>query len=256
MLHAFGGAQEHGMPALVIWGEDDHKIRGEKLATTYNTTAQCVKVKPAKNGDLTSLVFWGHGDPQAFCGLSSTDFVALITGWKKLNPGLRTVEMLTCNARHKQYGYPDSYTQQVVNNLTKKHADIKFKALPVAVSPSGKTAHFSILKWHGASATWAYIGAPGEFQGPTSGFDKNMFAADVKLGDFMPPRGTHEGYARALAALRAFTAMTLHHPLAIKRNYKQADVDKYNAELKTVKEDSYIIAGNIGLLRWCLAEIN
>lgn len=244
------------MGALVIWGEDDHKVRGEKLATTYATTAQKVSVKPKKVADLTSLVFWGHGDPHAFCGLASTDFVELIAAWKKVNSGLKTVEMLTCNARHKQFGYPDSYTEQVVNKLGKKHRDIKFKALPIAVSPSGKTADFSILKWHPSSATWAYIGAPGNFDGATSAMDKAMHGADKILGDFMPPRGEHVGYARALAALQAFRAMTLTHPYAVKRKFTQAQVDEYNVELNKVKQDAYIIAGNIGVLRWCLTEIN
>ncbi|MCA9758147.1 MAG: hypothetical protein KDA27_20300 [Candidatus Eisenbacteria bacterium] len=246
------------MSALVIWGEDDHERRGRALATTYATTAQKISVKPTKMPGLATLVFWGHGDPSAFCGLPSKDFVDLVGAWRKLNGDLKTVEMLTCNARHKQYGFPDSYTKQVVDQLGKKQAGIKFKALPVAVGPSGKTADYSILKWHPASATWAYIGAPGDFpqQGSSTTMDKHMHAADVKLGDFMPPRGDNVGYVRAHAAMKAFQGMTVTHPYAIKRKWDQKQVDVYNEELKLVKRDAFIMAGTIGLLRWCLTEIN
>ena len=244
------------MSALVIWGENDHEKRGRALATTYSTTAQKIDVKPTKIGNLTSLVFWGHGDPQAFCSLSSADFVKLIATWKKLNPTLSVVEMLTCNARHKQFGYPDSYTEQVVKLLTKKHRGIKFKALPVAVGPSGKTADYSILKWHPGSATWAYIGAPIDTSGSTSSYDKPMHSADFKLSDFMPPRGQNEGYVRALSAMKTFQGMTVGHPYAVKRKWDQDRVDQYNTELAAVKNDSYIIAGTLGMLRWCLKEIN
>lgn len=236
------------MGALIIWGEDDHQVRAKALATTYNTTAQSVKDAPGKIANLDSLVFWGHGDPTAFCGLDSARFVGLIADWKKLNPALKTIEMLTCNARHKQDGFPDSYTEQVVNKLTTKHKDIKFKALPIAVTPSGKTADFSILKWHPASATWAYVGAPGA--------DKHMWAACAKLEDFMPPRGTDIGYPRAHAALRDFTTLTATSAYAVKYKFDKARIDEYNQEMATVKTDSYILAGNIGVLRWCLREIN
>jgi hypothetical protein len=236
------------MAALVVWGEDDHEVRAKALATTYNTTAQKLSVKPKSITGLETLVFWGHGDPSAFCSLESTPFVELVATWKKLNSGLRTIEMLTCNARHKQFGFPDSYTEQVVKKLTRKHADIKFKALPIATTKSGNTSDYSILKWHPGSATWAYVGAPGE--------DKNMFAACFKLEDFMPPRGDQVGYVRALAALKGFKAMTTTHPFAVKYKYDQGRVDKYNTELAAVKNDAYIIAGTIGLLRWCLTEIN
>jgi hypothetical protein len=236
------------MSALVIWGEDDHQVRAKALASTYATTAQSIKTKPSKVGNLDSLVFWGHGDPSAFCSLNSTAFVDLVAEWKKQNPSLKTIEMLTCNARHKQFGYPDSYTEQVVMKLSKKHKDIKFKALPVAVTPSGNTADFSILKWHPGSATWAYVGAPGP--------DKNMFAACAKLEDFMMPRGTEAGYVRAHAALRGFTTLNATSAFAVKYKYDKARIDEYNKVVTTVKTDSYILSGTVGLLRWCLTEIN
>ena len=236
------------MVALVIWGEDDHQVRAKALATTYNTTAQKINVKPKKITGLDTLVFWGHGDTQRFCGFESTPFVELVTVWKKLNSDLRTIEMLTCNARHRQSTSPDSYTEQVVKKLTTKHKDLKFKALPIAVTKAGSTSDFSILKWH-ASNTWAYIGTPGD--------DHPMFEAIKKLEDFLPPRGTLANYPQALAALREFVGMTITHPYAVKRNWKQAQVDQYNQELTRAKSNNvYMTAGTIGMLRWYVTDIN
>ncbi len=236
------------MGSLVIWGEDDHENRAKALATSYATTAQKVTVKPKKVGGLDTLVFWGHGDPTAFCGLNSDAFVALITAWKKANSGLATVEMLTCNARHKQGGHTDSYTEQVVTKLTRKLNDIRFRALPVATTAGANTCQFSILKWHPASATWAYIGA-------TGADDKTMWAASTKLEDFMPPRGAHVGYVRALAAMEGFTQMAVTDPYAVKRKLDKAGVDAYTKAMTDVKKESYIIAGTIGMLRWALTDI-
>ncbi|MBX6363713.1 MAG: hypothetical protein IRZ00_07590 [Gemmatimonadetes bacterium] len=236
------------MGTLVIWGEDDHQNRAQALATTYAAPAQNVKTKPKKISGLTTLVFWGHGDPSAFCGLNSDAFVDLVTTWKKLNSGLETVEMLTCNARHRQGGHTDSFTEQVVTKLSRKLNEVRFRALPIATTPTGNTCQFSILKWHPASGTWAYIGA-------TGADDKTMWAAATKLEDFMPPRGTHVGYVRALAAMQAFRAMTTSNPYAVKRGFDQAACDKYTREMDDVKKESYIIAGTIGMLRWALTDI-
>ena len=150
------------MATLVIWGEDDHKVRAEALATSYNTTAQKVTVKPRKVADLETLVFWGHGTSTEFCELDSDKFVALIAAWKKLNSKLKTIEMLTCNIRHKQGNKTDSYTEQVVKKLTNKQDHMNFRALPVLTTDNAVVCEFSILKYHAASATWA---SPGSFTG-------------------------------------------------------------------------------------------
>ncbi len=243
------------MGALAIWGEADHKVRAEALATTYNTTAQPISVKPTKMAGLETLVFWGHGTPQAFCELESAEFVELVAAWQKRNSGLRIIEMLTCNARHRAYGYADSYTEQVVKQLTVKLRNIKFRALPIAVTNSGTTSDWSILKWQAPSATWAYVGAP-TLEGVSVGqADTNMHGACKVLEDFMPPRGEHVGYVRAHAALLAFKGMTLTHPYAVKRKWDKKAVDKYSEEVANVKQNCYIITGTIGMLRWSLTDI-
>jgi hypothetical protein len=243
------------MSALVLWGGDDHQVRAKALATTYATTAQDVSGKPKKVSGLNTLVFWGHGDPAHFCHLTPDEFVSLVASWKKLNSGLETVEILTCNARHKNGAFTDSYTGQVVTKLTTKHSGIRFKALPVATTKKGATCEWSILKWHDASSTWAYIGAPTYTLGSSSQLDSIMHDAVKLLEDFMPPRGQYVGYARAIAAMESFTGLTTTDLYATKRKWGQADVDNYNKEAKATRENTFIMAGTLSGLRWWTTDI-
>ncbi len=236
------------MATLVVWGEDDHQTRAKALASTYSCTAQVVTAKPQKVKDLDTLVFWGHGTATGFCGLEPHEFVDVVTAWKKKNSNLQTVEMLTCNARHRQGVHPDSYTEKVVTLLTRKLNEVRFRALPVATTTAGTTCQFSILKWQSASSTWAYVAG-------TGATDNYMWAAVKKLEDFIPPRGQLIGYVQAHAALQAFRGMTANNPSAVKRKYDQAAITKYNTELADVKKESYIIAGTLSMLRWALTDI-
>ncbi|MFO7855749.1 MAG: hypothetical protein R6V44_11110 [Paracoccaceae bacterium] len=235
------------MTTLVIWGEDDHKARAQTLANACAAQAQAVGRKPKKVSGLDTLTFWGHGDASKFCGLDADEFVDFVSAWRKANSGLRTVEMLTCNARHRQGTYGDSYTERVATKLTTKHDGIRFRALPVATSAGGRTCEFSILKWHPGTTTWAYVAATGDK-------DHGMWAAVKLIEDLMPPRGGNQGYQLAFGALQKFM-LTKNHPYATKRNLDQAQVDAYNAAAKATKRESYVIAGNVGTLRWCLGDI-
>ena len=104
------------MTTIVLWGESDHETRAKSLATAYATTARSVNDGASKVAGLDKLVLWGHGEISKFCGLRAPDFVKLVGDWKAANDGLTTVEMLTCNARHRQRG-SDSCTEQVVTEL-------------------------------------------------------------------------------------------------------------------------------------------
>ncbi len=236
------------MDALVIWGEDDHEVRAKALATTYNTTAVGVDSKPTKVKNLDTLVFWGHGETSKFCGLTSDAFLDLVASWKKVNSNLHTIEILTCNARHRQGANSDSYTEQVVKKITTKHLGLRFRALPIAVTTNAEVCEFSVLKWHAASTTWAYIGG-------TGADDKLMWAGSKKLEDFMPPRGDQVGYVRAASALTGFTGRTITDAYSVKRKWVKKDIDNYNTELKDVKDHCSIMAGTIGMLRWALTDI-
>ena len=85
--------------------------------------------------------------------------------------------------------------------------------------------------------------------------DNDVHDAVVMLENFMLPRGTVEGYRLAFAAFSVFQGMTLTNPYAIKRKFDQVKVDEFNRKLKEVKEDAFIMAGTIGLLRWLLVDI-
>jgi len=75
------------------------------------------------------------------------------------------------------------------------------------------------------------------------------------LENFMVPRGVNEGYRLAFAAFTAFKAMTLTSAFAVKRNFDQTKVDEFNRKLNEVKNEAFIFAGTIGLLRWLLVDI-
>jgi len=60
---------------------------------------------------------------------------------------------------------------------------------------------------------------------------------------------------RAFAALASWTPMTEASDYAVEYKYNKARVDQYNVELQAVKESSYIYAGTLATLRWCLTDI-
>lgn len=237
------------MGIAVLWAEDDHKKRAELLAKTYGAPAINISGGAAATAlaDLDTLVFWGHGDVSKFCSMDVDAFLATVSAWKKQNKKVRNVEMISCNLRHRQGTYTDSYTMKVVAKVKKKHADITFKALPVAASRMGVTCENSILKWQPASQTWAYCATPGKE-------DKYMWAVCKMLEDQMPPRGTHDGYVRAENALAAANFMQTH----------KFGKDQYGSvvmedcplrHMLCVDNNAYVATGSIGTLRWSLAEI-
>lgn len=90
------------MGDIAILYEADHDMRAIALqaslvnaATTYPVDAQ-----PCKQAGLKTIIFWGHGDEHALCGKSADAIYRLIKDWKKLNDGLDSIEILTCNSAH------------------------------------------------------------------------------------------------------------------------------------------------------------
>ncbi len=244
------------MSTFVIWGEADHRVRATGLAQAYGTTAAGIDAPAAQIAGLDKLVFWGHGTATHFCGKTPEQFVKTIKTWRTINKGLKTVEMLTCNARHSENGR-ESYTDQVVTALSRKansRADkVNFRALPVCTTPSGKTCHYSILKWHPGSQTWAYIAAPKKDE--INHWDNHMHDGVVKLEDFMVPRGAATDYPKAHAAFKASNGKLLTDPYAVRHNWNTDDFDTYNKDFKRIRDDTFIATGNLGLLRWFLTDI-
>lgn len=245
------------MTTRIIWGEMDHEKRARELATAYATTAHSASDTPVKVSGLQKLIFWGHGDTHKFCDLRAPDFVRLVSEWKAKNDTLSTVEMLTCNARHRQRG-SDSFTEQVVTELSrkqnKKANKVNFRALPVATTKSGKTCDWSILKWHPGSSTWAYVAAA-DVPGNIGRADSLMHAAVSALEDFKTPRGTNGCYRTAFAAFHRFDPRSTPAPVAKKYNWSSEKAEAYQQKLIEVKENASVMAGTIGLLRWMLVDI-
>ena len=236
------------MAILVLWDDDDHRKRAELLAQTYNGVAHKISdTVPVKVPGVTTISFWGHGDAASFCHKSPQEFLDVVSAWKKVNPQIDTVEMISCNLRHRQGTRPDSYTTQVVTRLKRKHAGIVFKAFPVAVTKLGVPSENSILKWHPGSQTWAYVGTPGKD-------DRYMFATCRMVEDHMPPRGVHAGYVRAHNTMRGANYFETHKfgKDALGSIVPEACSLRH---VLCVANNASVMSGTIGTLRWALTEI-
>ena len=236
------------MSNVVLWADKDHKIRAELLAQTYNTQAINFKdTLPTKILGVDTLTFWGHGFADSFCTLDADKFIDLVSAWKKVNKDIDTVEMISCNLRHRQGSHPDSFTTKVLSRLKKRHASIHFKALPVATTGMGVTCEFSILKWHPKSSTWAYCAAPGRD-------DKYMFGVCMMLEDHMPPRGTNDGFFRAYNAVLKSNFMQIRKIGKDQYGGTKIESCRLNDPL-CIGNNAYVLAGAIGSLRWHLVDI-
>ena len=141
----------------------DHAARAEALAQVLPGAQHgLVTTTPVAKAGLDTLIFWGHGDMLRLCGLLAPDVTKLIAAWKKLNPGLKTVEIITCNARHASVG-SDPLAAQIKRGLTagflSATRSIVVKALPVNVG--GKHEAYSILLANAPNKTWCYVTASG-----------------------------------------------------------------------------------------------
>lgn len=108
---------------------------------------------------LDTLTFWGHGDQFKLCGKTPREIHEVIKAWKQVNPGIDTVEIITCNARHCTTG--DPFAKQLKDGIgmfSSLHG-LKIKALPTSVG--GKSYAWSILLAETNHNSWCYITAPG-----------------------------------------------------------------------------------------------
>jgi hypothetical protein len=236
------------MSNVILWTDTDHKNRAELLAQTCNTRAIDFKATaPMALQGVDTLTFWGHGFADSFCTLGVDEFVELVSAWIKLNKAIQTVEMISCNLRHRQGSHPDSFTTKLVTRLKKKHAKVAFKALPVAKTRLGVTCEFSILQWHPRSSTWAYCAAPGRD-------DKYMFGVCMVLQDHMPPRGAHDGFFRAYNSVLG-TGFLQSHKIGKDANGSTKIETCRANDMLCIANNAYVLAGAIGSLRWHLVDI-
>jgi len=236
------------MGIVVLWAEQDHRKRAEELAKTYGAPHfDITSSNPAAVANADTLVFWGHGDAYKFCTLDPDAFLGTVVAWRKQNKKVRTVEMISCNLRHRMGTQPDSYTMKLLSKLKRKHADIRLKALPLAYSRMGVPCENSILKWQPASKTWAYVATPGKA-------DNYMWAVCKMLEDRMPPRGDQDGYVRAHGKL-VQTRFPDNHKFGKDAHNSVVMEPCALNHMLCVSNNAYFKTGSIGTLRSALVDL-
>jgi hypothetical protein len=141
---------------------DSHQERASALSQSLGAS-RCDEVNfPATRRGIHSLIFWGHGTVLSLCGKNADEIVEIIKAWKAVNPDLKTVEIITCNARH---GASDAlpFVTKVKAGMRRGFRssthDVKLKALPVNVN--GALGGYSILLAEAATKSWCYITSAG-----------------------------------------------------------------------------------------------
>jgi hypothetical protein len=141
----------------------DHLNRAQALSAQIpGSRHRFINVVPSVVPNLDTLVFWGHGTFVSLCDLDVDQLTKLITEWKKLNSGIKNIEIITCNARHFPGGH-DSFANRLKSKLhsgfMSSTRNLVVKALPTNVG--GALNAFSILLADYATNSWCYITAPG-----------------------------------------------------------------------------------------------
>lgn len=184
---------------MILWGSE-HEGRAKALATAVHEQAADLDSLPRgsggiqaiKNGDAT-LTIWGHGDETTLAELMDVELGALIQAWRALNPSLKTVELVTCNAQHNQNPLA-GYATRVAKFVERKYKDIAVKALPKGQHPDD----FSILWASERTATFCYLTAPSQ-----ATFDH----ANQRLGQLAGTQGSNlANTAASLAKERTLAA--------------------------------------------------
>ncbi|MEM9339671.1 MAG: hypothetical protein AAGA66_13130 [Bacteroidota bacterium] len=148
---------------MILWG-NEHKERAEALAQVYRENSHAVAnlsrsssgIEPINSVDST-LTVWGHGNAEVFSEMLDVEFGKLIKAWKKLNPQLKVVELVTCDAQHHLKPLA-GYAKRVARFIKEDHNcnDVKIKALPVGQHQDDR----SILWASAGTKTFCYITAP------------------------------------------------------------------------------------------------
>ncbi|SFH00879.1 hypothetical protein SAMN05518865_12925 [Duganella sp. CF458] len=147
---------------MIIWGKE-HKARGEALAAAVGEkAAEAANLSRSNEGiqplrcDDSTLSIWGHGGETSLAEMLDVELGALIVAWKAMNPALRTVELVTCNAQHNQEPLA-GYARRVAAFVERKYKDVAVKALP-----RGQHADDYSVLWasNGNPVSFCYITAP------------------------------------------------------------------------------------------------
>ena len=139
-------------------GHGSHGPRAQALAKISKGSCDDINTVARAIVGLDTLTFWGHGDQHKLCSKTPQELFALIKSWKQLNPRLKTIELITCNARHTITGSPFANSLKSKFGILSGTRGMIVKALPVTVS--GKSNAWSILLAETTSNAWCYITAP------------------------------------------------------------------------------------------------
>jgi len=141
-------------------GHGSHGPRAQALAGfTPGSSVSDVTVAATAVPGLDTLAFWGHGDSLRLCGKTVEELRTLIAAWKKRNSGLKTIEIITCNARHCTAGDPYASRLKSSFGIMSGTSGLKVKGMPTTVT--GKNNAWSILLAETVHNSWVYITAPG-----------------------------------------------------------------------------------------------
>ena len=191
----------------IFYGDENHKSRCIALSGATPGSEVTSATSPAKKDPrvIDTLTFWGHGDSHHFCNLNASAFVSTVKDWKKMNPSIKTLEIITCNSRHGtteskrqsdgklEKSWVKSYTDQVKPGL--RSLGLTVKALPMGMGDSGPHL-WSILKFSDTTKTWMYITAGGALN------DNAMWAA-VNMVEDDPLFKATKNYVTAGTAVKA-----------------------------------------------------
>lgn len=160
--------QSDGSGVLIFY-TNDHKARAEGLQQV-TPNSQAIEItrtyQPTQVAGLHTITFWCHGDANQLCDISPSAMVTFLQRAKSLNSGLKTVEFITCNARHYKPGNngpTNSYAGSVkrgMSGITSSLRGITLKAMPLGAT--GKRDAWSILLAEATTKSWVYISAPGD----------------------------------------------------------------------------------------------
>jgi|GEM_PF-5474131 len=78
-------------------GHGSHGPRAQALSnvTPGSRCGDMATTRATQVPGLQTLAFWGHGDSYRLCGKTPRELHEVIKDWKKVNPGLNTVELIT-----------------------------------------------------------------------------------------------------------------------------------------------------------------
>jgi hypothetical protein len=144
--------------AYVLWGAD-HQARAEALGKALHEEAKSLPLAAPPASNDATLTIWGHGDANSLAGMSDAQLVQLIVAWKTKNEALKTVEIVTCDARHNQDPAGlDGYAKRVATLLKDNKINVTVKALPQGQN----STDWSILWANSGSGTFCYITSPNQ----------------------------------------------------------------------------------------------